>query len=82
LAEQAGDFAHDVLHRCMTDAHCLMTFVLRQNSYSLQRPIIRVNMLPAMPIIGLLDLRASLTFLTTPRLFIEISIFSFVPPSK
>lgn len=24
LAERTGDFVHDVLHRFMTDAHCLM----------------------------------------------------------
>lgn len=35
LAERTGDFVHDVLYRCMTDAHCLMTFILQQNSYSL-----------------------------------------------
>lgn len=35
LAERAGDFVYDVLHRFMTDAHCLMTFILQQNSYSL-----------------------------------------------
>lgn len=65
LAERTGDFVHDVLHRFMTDAHCLMTFILLQNLYSLlcqQRPIIRVNMPSAMHIIGLWDLRAYLTF--------------------
>lgn len=35
LAELTRDLAHDVLHRCMTDAHCLMTSILWQNLYSL-----------------------------------------------
>lgn len=35
LAEGTGDFVHDVLHRFMTDAHCLVTFILQLNLYSL-----------------------------------------------
>lgn len=36
----------------------------------------------AMHIIGLLDLRAYLTFLGKPKPFIEISAFSFFSPTK
>lgn len=34
LAEGTGDFVHDVLHRFVTDAHCLVTFILQLNLYS------------------------------------------------